>query len=64
MTAPTVELGGRAADAIRAENHGLTGQRVAAIRDRKPRRLVWGWLIEYDSSGMAARMRPATRIEP
>jgi hypothetical protein len=65
MNALTAELGDRAAAALRAENAGLVAQRLDAIRSRRqPRRLAWSWWIEYGANGMAARMRPATRIEP
>lgn len=53
MTAVELELGERACAAIRAENYGLTRQRLDAIRARLP---LSGWLHEYEN-GVPVRMR-------
>jgi hypothetical protein len=54
MTALTAELGDRAAAALRAENVGLTCQRLNVIRDRT-RFPQSGWRVQYDD-GIPVRM--------
>lgn len=55
-----IELGLRAAEAIKCENAGLTRQRMAVLNCR--RRPPWcaptdfGWEIHYGEDGMANKM--------
>lgn len=54
VTVADLEVGPRAVFGMARENNGLTAQRIAVIKGRRPD--DWLWTIHYGDDGMASRI--------